>query len=150
VFEVNIAIMTSRFARLQQPSTSVAIADHFTKLKISQYCLALHVPFVRRFPGAAACRKLIRDIHITDRLAFESSCCHTIAVRNAAEQIVTRIDRFARIDQLGTTAHRLPWKTFVERHNRIASGLSEIMISVLISGAFLQITALAFDNPTAF
>src|SRR5882724_1040048 len=158
VFEVkHFHQRQARFARLQQPlDLGGPIAEHFTKLKIPTRLLSsFNVPFASALPRWwLLVEKLIRDIHITDRLDFWiKHAAIQSQFRNAAEQIVTRIDRLRALDQLGNHSLTLcPGKTFVERHNpRLLAGLSEDHdCSILILGAFLQITALAFDNPTAF
>src|SRR5450432_1955554 len=158
VFEVkHLHQRQARFARLQQPlDLGGPIAEHFTKLKIPARLLSsFNVPFASVLPRRwLLVEKLIRDIHITDRLDFWiKHAAIQSQFRNAAEQIVTRIDRLRALDQLGNHSLTLcPGKTFVERHNpRLLADLSEDHdCSVLILGAFLQITALAFDNPTAF
>ena len=93
----------ARFARLQKPlDLGGSIVDHFTKLKIPTRLLSsFNVPFTSALPQWwLLVEKPIRDIHITDRL---SSWIKHAAVqskfRNAAEQIVTRIDGLRAFNQ---------------------------------------------------
>src|SRR6266436_8181684 len=94
VFEVkHFHQRQARFARLQQPlDLGGPIAEHFTKVKIPTRLLSsFNVPFASALPRWwLLVEKLIRDIHITDRLDFWiKHAAIQSQFRNAAEQIVT-------------------------------------------------------------